>query len=190
MRLVIALLACLLLPLVQPASAQTCASANTNRTSGYNADCPNGYPYCLGAECVVCNPYLNEAFYCDCPSGQGCNSDTTLPSAGTCGATLKYGAACTADADCTATYNGVVQIKMLCISSVCRVCDPAGNVTHVCDARSNQYPQTKVCGAPGLWINAGSTATASGSTATAAAATAASGATTGTATTSGAEASR
>lgn len=147
-------------------AAQTCASANTNRTSGYNTDCPNGYPYCLGAECKVCNPYLNEAFYCDCPSGQGCNSDTTMSNAGTCGATLKYGTSCSVDTDCTATYNGVVQIKMPCISGVCRFCDPAGNVTHVCDSRSSQYPQTKVCGAPGVWINAGSAATASGSTTT------------------------
>ena len=128
MGLTLPLALCVLLCTI--ASAQTCNDANTNTTSGYNSDCPNGRPYCQG-DCLVCNPYLEENFYCDCPSGQGCRSDPSSMTFGSCGAVPKYGQSCNAASDCTTNYFDTIIINLPCVNKVCRLCDPAANVTHL-----------------------------------------------------------
>ena len=151
-------------------SAQTCSNTNTNLTSGYNSGCPNGRPYCLG-ECAVCTPYHDENYYCDCPTSQGCRSDPSSVTFGTCGTMPKYGQSCSVDGDCSTTYQGSVTVNLPCVSGKCRICDPSDNVTHVCDARTANGGKTMVCVSPGVWSTAGSTATASSSTSNAATAT-------------------
>lgn len=151
---------CLLLGVVLFASVawtQTCDSANTNQTTSYNSDCPNGRPYCLGT-CYQCSATAVDNFYCDCPSGQGCQRDYTQATYSKCGVYPKYGASCTQNSDCTTTYSPVyLSINLPCVNGKCRYCDPVAdaNVTHMCDQRQSQYPATKICVSPGVWGVAG-----------------------------------
>lgn len=164
------------------AHAQMCNSANTNSSSGYNSDCPNGAPYCVDG-CYQCSAYMIDDYYCDCPSGQACLRDYTLSSFSKCGVFPKYGQACTTSNDCTTVYSATPQenIHMPCVSGHCRYCDPVAdvNVTHVCSSRSSQYPATKICILPGVWGVAGqSTSTTAAASTTTAAATGGGGSTT------------
>ena len=146
-----------LLVLVLVSTCTACSDANTSSTSGYNSECPNGFPYCL-TTCYQCNAYTLDNFYCDCPSGQGCRRDTSQPTFSTCGTLPKYGAPCTQNSDCTTTYPTVeLNINMPCVQGVCRYCDPVASagVTRVCSQRSSQYPATKICISPGVWGVAG-----------------------------------
>ena len=159
-------------------SAQACADSNTNSTSGFNSDCPNGRPYCIGT-CAVCSATALDRFYCDCPSGQGCQRDYTKPALfSTCGVYPKYGSVCAQDSDCTTVYSpSNMNIYMPCVAGRCRYCDPvaSANVTHVCDVRQSQYPGTKICIQPGVWGVAGQSSSSSSTTTTFAAATASTG---------------
>lgn len=142
---------------ITPLLAQQCSDANTNYTSGFNSDCPNGRPYCMGS-CFQCSAYALDRFYCDCPSGQGCMRDYTKTSFSKCGTYPKYGASCSQDSDCTTTYSDPdLNINLPCVQGKCRYCDPVAdvNVTHVCDQRQAQYPTTKICVSPGVWGVAG-----------------------------------
>ena len=157
-------------------SAQVCDDAKTVSSTGYNSDCPNGRPYCQG-NCAVCNPFKGPVYYCDCASGQGCRSDPSSTTFGSCGAIPKYGQSCNTNSDCTTTYQGTIDVTLLCVSSKCRSCDPSDNTTHLCDVRTANAGSTMVCVSPGVWATAGSTATASLSTTNAATTTTAQGST-------------
>lgn len=144
---------CFLFFAIGSLAQQQCNQADNTDSRGLNPACnAPRFPYCLNGMCYMCNPYLGSDYVCDCSAQHVCAEDFTLANVGQCIAPPKYGQPCSSPSDCVTTYSdGGTFSDLICLSGVCRQCDPSGSQAVPYNCTVGYVGQQRACISPGYW---------------------------------------